>query len=117
MLHAENELGNVARSTIIMLYKNCRLHRQHQNVIRKQARMVRIVGPNCQRSDVNEGEDNAQFKAMLFTPWSCQNPMLCGCVTKFKHLLSNGNAAESATEGATTLDYTFKRGWILAELL
>ena len=50
-------------------------------VVRKQARMVRIVGPNCQRSDVNEGEDNAQFKAMLFTPLRCSGRGCCASIS------------------------------------
>ena len=50
--------------------------------LRKQRMVVRFVGPNCQRSSVNEGEDNAQYKAFLFSTVrctgcdECANPLL-----------------------------------------
>ena len=50
--------------------------------LRSRRAVVRFVGPNCQRSNVNEGEENAQYKAFLFSTvrctgcGECANPLL-----------------------------------------
>ena len=52
-------------------------------VLRRIPHRVRVVGPNCSRTCVNQGEDNAQYKAVLFmplhcpTPGACEDPLLC----------------------------------------
>ena len=50
--------------------------------LRSRRKVVRFIGPNCQRSNVNEGEENAQYKAFLFSTvrctgcGECANPLL-----------------------------------------
>ena len=59
-------------------------------------------------------ELNSLFKAMLFTPWVCRDPMTCGCVSRYAHLLSNGSPGGSAqSPDATRRKFTFERAWRL----
>ena len=50
--------------------------------LHSRRKAVRFLGPNCQRSNVNEGEENAQYKAFLFSTvrctgcGECANPLL-----------------------------------------
>ena len=67
-----------------------------------------------------DAEQNALLKAILFTPWSCTNPMTCGNVITYKSLLSNGthqdaNLASAGSGGAPqpACSHTFKRAWKL----
>ena len=46
-------------------------------VLRKQPKTVQIVGPQCQRSDVNHGEDNAIFNAYFFSCIRCMGADEC----------------------------------------
>ena len=71
-------------------------------------------------------EQNALSKALLFTPWCCTDPMTCGSVLNYKHMLLNSStqvasagdtsassspAAQRTTQDATS--YTFQRAWRL----
>ena len=46
-------------------------------------KLARFIMAKCERENVNEGEENAQFKAMHFTllrcpgPGSCADPLMC----------------------------------------
>ena len=77
-----------------------------------------------------DSEQNALLKSLLFTPWACQGPLHCGCVSKFAHLLSDssckagpGGAAQPACDAgpggaaqpAAQRDrkFTFERAWRL----
>ena len=59
------------------------LSRNSVQVLRKHAHTVQNVGPQCLRSDVNQGEDNAIYKAFFFTCLhctgadECANPLIC----------------------------------------
>ena len=52
-------------------------------ILRPSARTVRVAGPQCVRKDVNEGEDNANYKSFFFSTFrcpgagECSNPLLC----------------------------------------
>ena len=46
-------------------------------VFRAKGYIPRIVGPSCPRTAVNQGEDNALYKSILFTPLRCQGPQHC----------------------------------------
>ena len=52
-------------------------------MLRKHAHTVQNVGPQCQRSDVNHGEDNAIYNAFFFScirctgADECANPLMC----------------------------------------
>ena len=68
-----------------------------------------------------DAEQNALLKAILFTPWSCTNPMTCGNFITYKCLLSNGthpdanltSAGSDGTPPPPACSYTFKRAWRL----
>ena len=59
------------------------ISKQCAQILRRHARTVQTVGPQCLRSDVNQGEDNAAYKAFYFTcmhctgPGNCANPVIC----------------------------------------
>ncbi|MCP4003312.1 MAG: hypothetical protein GY725_03870, partial [bacterium] len=52
---------------------------------------------------VQDPEQNALLKAILFTPWSCTNAVDCGSVMNFRHLLSNGCGPEDVAGDAAQL--------------
>jgi len=60
------------------------MSKTHVQILRKHARTVQNVGPQCLRSDVNQGEDNAMHKTFFFTCVhctgvdECANPLICG---------------------------------------
>jgi hypothetical protein len=72
-----------------------------------------------------DAEQNALFKAILFTPWCCTDASKCGSVMNFQSLLSNGSspqedgdasqlaASSSSSCPPPTRKYTFQRGWRL----
>ena len=57
--------------------------RHYVQVLRKYPHTVQNVGPQCQRSDVNRGEDNAIYNAFFFScirctgADECANPLMC----------------------------------------
>ena len=57
--------------------------RHHVQVLRKHPHTIQNVGPQCQRSDVNSGEDNAIYHAFFFScirctgADECANPLMC----------------------------------------
>ena len=73
-------------------------------------------------------EQNSLLKSILFAPWKCDNPMSCGIVTNFQHMLScrtckrgthdaaqpagTASASRSAPQQAKYM-YTFERAWRL----
>ena len=59
-----------------------------------------------------DAEQNALFKSIFFTPWSCTNPMTCGHVSMYQGHLSNGNDSEGGTPQSARA-YTFERAWKL----
>ena len=59
------------------------LAKLYVQVKRRKGCIPKLIGSACPRSHVNEGEDNALFKAVLFLPRSCpglgQCADPCGC--------------------------------------
>ena len=47
------------------------LAKTYVQILRKQAKTVQNVGPPCKRSDVNDGEDNAMYKAYFHSCVQC----------------------------------------------
>ena len=59
----------------------------HVQVLRKHPRTVQNVGPQCKRSDVNRGEDNALYKAYFHTCVHCPGTDECANPLIYKSLL------------------------------
>ena len=63
--------------------KHYPMSQQYVQTIRPQAKLPQNVGPHLIRSDVNNGEDNAMWKAFWHSPLQCPgrsectNPLLC----------------------------------------
>lgn len=59
------------------------MSKNYVQVLNRYARTVQNVGPQCLRSDVGAGEDNALYKAVFFSPMHCMgadecaNPLIC----------------------------------------
>ena len=59
------------------------MSRNYVQVLYRHPKTVQNVGSQCQRSDVNQGEDNAMYKAYFHTRMrcpgtdECANPLLC----------------------------------------
>ena len=68
--------------------------------------VVTIDGFQCPTL-VQDVEQNALLKAMLFTPWRCCGPQECNSVLKFRHMMSNGECAARR--------HTFARAWRLRQ--
>ena len=51
-------------------------------------------------------EQNSLFKALLFTPWACEGPLTCGCVTQYSHMLRNCDCS-------AVRPHSFERAWRL----
>ena len=61
-----------------------------QEVVLHNIHVPTIDGFQCPTVE-QDPEQNALLKAILFTPWSCTDPMTCGSVLNYKGLLSNNN--------------------------
>ena len=63
--------------------KHYPMSRNYVQVLYRHPRTVQVVGSQCLRSDVNQGEDNAMYKSYFHTcircPGAdeCANPLLC----------------------------------------
>ena len=81
-----------ARSPTIFFYEpHYAMARDHaQELILHNISVPTIDGFQCPTVE-QDPEQNALLKAILFTPWSCTNPMTCGSVLNFKNLLSNND--------------------------
>ena len=75
-----------------------------QEVILNNINVPTIDGFQCPTVE-QDAEQNSLLKAILFTPWSCTDPMTCGTVSNYDHLLSN--------TGLLRRSYTFQRAWNL----
>ena len=93
-----------------------------QEVVLHNMNVPSIDGFQCPTLE-QDPEQNALLKAMLFTPWVCTDPLNCGSVHIYRHLLSNndcldqtvGGASQPAGSGAGPAKaprrYTFQRAW------
>jgi hypothetical protein len=99
-----------------------------QEVILNNINVPTIDGFQCPTVE-QDAEQNSLLKAILFTPWSCTDPMMCGSVMNYKNVLSNvcspdeatGDAAQlaapsSSSRGAPQRLYTFLRAWRRSEI-
>jgi hypothetical protein len=68
-----------------------------------------IDGFQCPTVD-QDAEQNALLKSLLFTPWSCTDPMQCGSAMNFRHFLSNGNSDASQLASSSSGDVVLKAG-------
>ena len=109
-----------------------------QEVILINISVPTVDGFQCPTVE-QDAEQNALLKSILFPPWSCADPMTCGSVVNYQHLLSNndhpdktggavpqtaasasaaGGASQpagsaSSSRGAQQRNYTFQRAWNL----
>ena len=98
-----------------------------QEVVFTRIHVPTIDGFQCPTAH-QDAEQNSLLKAILFSPWSCTDPMTCGSVLNFKSHLSNGTSAGKNTGNASQLaassgsasqpaaplrSHTFKRAWML----
>ena len=63
------------------------LAKSYVQILRKQAKTVQNVGPQCKRSDVNGGEDNAVYKAYFHSCVHCPGPQRCADPLMYQQLL------------------------------
>ncbi len=73
-----------------------------QEVVLFNAHVPTIDGFQCPTVE-KDAEQNALFKALVFTPWSCTDPVQCGSVMNFCHFLSNANSPAEITGDASQL--------------
>ena len=64
-----------------------------QEIVLHNIHVPTIDGFQCPTVE-QDAEQNALLKAILFTPWSCTDPMTCGSVLTYRGLLSNGSHPE-----------------------
>ena len=109
-----------------------------QEVILNNISVPTIDGFQCPTVE-QDAEQNALLKAILFTPWSCTDPMMCGSVLNYQRHLSNNEhpdntagaapqpaasssraadasqsaASSSSSRGPQQRTYTFQRAWNL----
>ena len=73
-----------------------------QEVVLHNIHVPTIDGFHCP-TVVQDAEQNALLKTILFSPWSCTDPMTCGSAQNFRHLLSDGTGANEETSDAAQL--------------
>ena len=115
--------------TIIFFEHHYALARSYvQVVILKNISVPSIDGSQCPTVE-QYAEQNSLIQAILFTPWSCTDTMMCGSVMNYRILLSNvcspeeeaGNGDQLAapslsSRGAPQLRYTYQRAWRLRRI-
>ena len=90
----------------------------HVQILRKQPRTVQNVGPQCKRSDVNSGEDNALYKAYFHTCVHCPGADECANPLVYQSLLypridniDKYLAWLQCTPGAQRIETRFAPAW------
>ena len=73
-----------------------------QEVVLHAAHVPTIDGFMCPTAQ-QDPEQNALLKAILFTPWSCTDPMRCSSVMNFAHFLSDGSGTSGTIGDASQL--------------
>ena len=63
------------------------LARSYVQVLLKHPKTVQNVGPQCKRNDVNQGEDNAVYKAYFHSCIQCAGPDDCANPLMYQALL------------------------------
>ena len=63
------------------------LAKTYVQILLKQAKTVQNVGPQCKRSDVNGGEDNAIYKAYFHSCVHCTGAHRCADPLMYQQLL------------------------------
>ena len=63
------------------------LAKTYVQILRKHAKTVQNVGPQCKRSDVNGGEDNAVYKAYFHSCVHCPGADQCANPLMYQQLL------------------------------
>eukprot|EP00812_Abedinium_dasypus_P007843 NODE_1_length_8589_cov_4.556480.p1 GENE.NODE_1_length_8589_cov_4.556480~~NODE_1_length_8589_cov_4.556480.p1 ORF type:complete len:2586 (+),score=446.46 NODE_1_length_8589_cov_4.556480:571-8328(+) len=83
-----------------------------QEVVLHNVNIPTIDGFHCPTVD-QDAEQNALLKTILFSPWSCTDPMTCGSAQNFRHLLSNGTSAgfSGSRQSLNPRKFTFLRAW------
>ena len=117
--------GKAVPSTVFFFEPHYALSKQYaQEVALHTVSVPTIDGFQCPTVE-QDAEQNALFKALLFSPWSCTNPMTCGNVITYRGLLSDGNCQENGAPQPVTPPmetasvfpdsraYTFQRAWRL----
>ena len=65
-----------------------------QEVVLHCTHVPTIDGFQCPTVE-QDAEQNALLKTLLFTPWSCTDPLQCGSVMNFRHFFSNNNNSQA----------------------
>ena len=120
--------GKALAPTVSFFEPHYALSRSYaQEVVLQNVHVPTIDGFQCPTVE-QDAEQNALFKAILFAPWSCTNPMTCGNVIAYRGLLSDGNHPEGGAPqpAPPPLDetyaspparaYIFKRAWKLRSI-
>jgi hypothetical protein len=63
------------------------LAKSYVQILRKRPKTVQNVGPQCKRSDVNGGEDNAVYKAYFHSCVHCMGAQQCANPLMYQQLL------------------------------
>ena len=63
------------------------LAKTYVQVLQKRAKTVQNVGPQCKRSDVNGGEDNAVYKAYFHSCVHCPGAQQCASPLMYLSLI------------------------------
>ena len=98
--------------------KHYPLGKDYVQILRRQPRTVQNVGSQCQRSNVNDGEDNAVFKALFHSCAHCMGAQQCANPLMYQPLLypriddiDRYNAMLQRTPGAKRLHTRFAPTW------
>ena len=82
------------------------LAHRYEQALKTSQDIVTIDGFQCP-TVLQDAEQNALLKALLFTPWRCCCAQDCNSVMKFRHMMSNGDSAARL--------HTFARAWRLRQ--
>ena len=98
----------------------CMANRYIQKLCLSSMNVPTLDGFQCPTWD-QDPEQNSLLKSMLFTPWVCGGPLLCGNSSRFRHMLARCGCADRSTESrdapqlaeVSATQFTFERAWRL----
>ena len=98
----------------------CMANRYVQRILLTAVSVPTLDGFQCPTWD-QDPEQNSLLKSMLFTPWVCGGPLLCGNSSRFRHMLARCGCSDRSTEcrdasqlaEVSATQFTFERAWRL----
>ena len=98
----------------------CMANRYIQKLCLSSMNVPTLDGFQCPTWD-QDPEQNSLLKSMLFTPWVCGGPLLCGNSSRFRHMLARCGCSDRSTESrdasqlaeVSATQFTFERAWRL----